>query len=149
MHTRQSFFQKTRHTGKGSCGAAPDRDGVDAPVHLLEDFARGGFIVIVSVGGIVELCGQKCARIGSLKIFGALDSALHALGLRSSRDLGAEGAHDDYFFLRKFFGHKEPDLIAAIYADQSEANAGISGGSFNDGASRLEFSISFGAGDYA
>ena len=63
-HRRSNMlFQKARHPRKRSRRPTADRDRVHTPFHLLENFAGGSFIVVVGIGGIVELGGQKCGGI--------------------------------------------------------------------------------------
>src|SRR5208283_1952916 len=109
--------------GKSSGGSAAYRDGIDAPFHLFKDFAGGGFVVVIGVGGVIKLGGHEGCGIGCEQVPGALDRALHALGLRSACDLGAEGAHDDDLFLGKFLGDKQAYSVAAAHANESEAYA--------------------------
>ena len=73
--------------------------------------------MVVGVGGILELGGHEGGGICGLKVAGAFDCALHALGFRSASDLGAEGPHDQYFFFRKFFRDEHADFVSAIDAD--------------------------------
>src|SRR5713226_6183109 len=79
VHSWQALFQEASDTGKGSRGTAADCDGVNASLHLLKDFARGSFIVVVGVSGVVELRGQERPGVGSQQVLGTLDGALHAL----------------------------------------------------------------------
>ena len=64
-------------------------------------------------------------------------------------DLGAEAAHEDAFFFGEAFGDEEHDLVAAVDADQGEADAGVAGGGFKDGGARAEQAAGFGVEDHA
>ena len=149
VHTRDALLEKTGNAAKGSRRAAADRDGIDAPLHLLKDLARGSFVVVVRVGRVVELRGHESGGIGCQQIPRALDRALHPLALRCADHLGAKGAHDDGLFLRKFFRDEQAHLVAARHADQSEADTGVSSRGFNDGTAGLELAFALGALDQA
>ena len=45
------------------------------------------------------------------------------------------------FFLRHFVGNNEQDTITFRARDQRETKTGVAGGSFDDGAARLQFSF--------
>jgi hypothetical protein len=74
---------------------------------------------------------------------------VHALGLRGASHLGAEGSHDDDFLFGKFLRDEQANLVAATHADQGEADAGVSGGGLDDGASALQLAFALGAFDQA
>ena len=105
--------------------------------------------MVVGVGGVVELRGQEGRGVACQQVLRAPDGALHALGFRSASHLGAEGSHDDGLFLRKFFRDKKPHLVPASHADQRQADAGVSGGSFDHGAPRFQLAFALGALDQA
>src|SRR5208283_895865 len=149
VHLRDPLFQETGNSSKSSGRAAADRDGIDAPLHLFKDFARRSFVVVVGIGGIVELRSQEGRRVGCQQVLGALNGALHTLGLRSAGNLGAEGAHDDDLFLRKLFRHKQPHLIASAHTDQSQADAGVSGSGLDHGTAAPKLAFALGARDQA
>ena len=83
------------------------------------------------------------------QVFCAMDCALHAFGIGGAGHLGAEGPHDDDFFLGKLLRHEQAHFVSAIHADQGEADAGVSGGGFDDGASGPQLAFLLGAGDQA
>ena len=87
--------------------------------------------------------------VGSLcdQLFSLADSALHALGVRCTSHLGAEGAHDLDLFLGEVLGHEQLHLIAAIDADQRQPDAGISRGRLDDRPAGLELAFLLGAAD--
>ena len=128
-------------------GSGADDHCVDPAFHLLENFHRGGLIVVVGIGGIVELVGHEGVRITSYQILGAPDRTQHAFGVRSPSHLGAQSSHDLDFFFGETFGNEKRDLVTALDADESEADAGIAGSGFDDRATRLEASVFFGAQD--
>jgi len=106
--------------------------------------------VVVGVGGVVELRGHEGLGVGSQQIPGAGDGALHALGFRECGSPGAEGPHDDGFSSENFSGIKQPHLgKPRTHADQRQADAGVSGGGFDDGASPLQLAFTLGALDQA
>ena len=76
---------------------------------------------------------------------GAPDGSQHALRIRGARHLSTEGTHDRDFFFGETFGHEEGDFVSALDPDQGQADAGITGGGFDDCASRPELPVGFGA----
>ena len=53
------------------------------------------------------------------------------------------------FSSENFSGNEQPHFVAAAHADQSEADAGVSGGGFDDRPPRLELAFALGARDQA
>src|SRR5580704_1948274 len=141
------LLQIASYAGERSGSSAADHDGIDAPIHLLENFAGGGFVVVVGIGEVFELSGHERRGIGGDQSLGLADGALHALCVGSTSHLGAEGAHDLDLFLGEALGHEQLHFIAAIDADEREADAGVSGGRFDDSAARRELAVLLGAAD--
>src|SRR5207245_2771725 len=106
-----------------------------------------GFVMVVGVGGILELSRHEGGGISGDKLVGASDGALHALGIGCAEHLCAEGPHDRDLFFRKAPGDKELHFVSAIHADQRESDAGVAGGGLDDGSTGREFPILFGAAD--
>src|SRR2546425_5034919 len=99
------------------------------------------------IRGIFELTGHE--RVGSARdeLVGPLNGSLHALGVGSARHLGAEGSHDHDFFFRKTLWNEQHHFIAAVHADQRQADAGISSSRLDDCAAGLEKTVLLGAPD--
>jgi len=105
--------------------------------------------VIVGVGQVFELSGHEGVGIFGDEIFGAIDGALHAVGVGGADDFGTERLHDDDFLLREIFGDEKTDFVSLVDADEGETYAGVACGGFDDGATGLEFSFLFGTFDDA
>src|SRR4029077_7552214 len=84
QHLGQVPLQEAGSSGEGTCRPGTDDQRVDAPFHLFENFLSGGFVVIVRIGGIIELGRHE--RTGSMghEIVGAADGALHTLSVRGA-----------------------------------------------------------------
>ena len=132
QHMRQLLFHKTCDSGESSRGARAEDDRINAAFHLFKDFFGGGFVVILRISGIIKLPGHESTGSFCSQRFGLANRARHSFFVRSASDFGAKRAHDRHLFLRKPLGDKQRDPIAAIYADQRQANAGVPCGGFND-----------------
>ena len=108
---------------------------------------RRGLVVIVGIGKVLELSGHKRGGIAGHQFLRPADGSLHALGVGSADHLGAQGPHDDHFFLRKILRHKQPHFVAAIHANQRQANAGVPRGCLDNGATGDQLPLPLGAPD--
>src|SRR5581483_7082802 len=124
--------------------SSTDDHGIDVSIHLLEDFDGGGLVVVVGVGGIFELRGHKSVRVTRSQLARAIDGSLHALVIRGSRDLGAEGSHDHNLFLRKSLWYEKRDFVTAIDPDQRQTDAGVAGSCFDNCAAGAKLALFLG-----
>src|SRR5437879_10878401 len=99
------------------------------------------------IRGIFELTGHERVGIARDELVGPLNGSLHALGVGSSRHLGAEGSHDHDFFFRKTLWNKQHNLIAAIHTDQRQSDSCISSSRLDDCAAGLEQAVFLGTTD--
>ena len=132
---RPALLHVAGNAGECARRSRTNYDGINDPFHLLVDFAGGGFVVIFRISWILKLrCHESVGVLGG-EFVGLLDRSLHALRIWGADDLGAEGPHDYGFFLREALRNEECHLVAAVHADQGEADPGIAGGRFNNGSS--------------
>ena len=99
---------------------------------IVDDFAGGGAGVNVGIGFILELPRQEpAARLGELEGLG--DHAHAALRRRRQHHLGAEETHQLAPFDAEGLGHGDDQRIALLRAHHRQPDAGIAGGSLDDG----------------
>ena len=146
---RVALLEEAGDAGEGAAGADAADEGVDAAVELLPDFGGGGVVVELRVGLVGELAGHEAVGNGGGGLVGAADGSGHAFGFGCAGDLGAEAAHENAFFLGKAFGDEELDFVAAVDADERQADAGVAGGGLKNGAARMEQAAGFGVEDHS
>ena len=100
------------------------------------------------VGGVAELAEDHAARRRGGELVGRFLRQAHPARSRRADDVRAEGAHERDLFAGKFFGDDEDDAVAAAEGGEGDADAGVAGGAFEDGAARPERAAAFGVRDH-
>ena len=144
---RARRFQHFAGAGDGAAGAVTADEVVQAFAgEVTQDFGGGGFAVVLRVGGVGELVGEEPAVFVG-QFFGDSDHAHPAFGGRREDDFAAEAADEFAPLDGEGFGHDGNEGIAFGGAHHRERDAGVAGGGFDDGLSRLEQAAFFGVVD--
>ena len=141
---RLLLLEVLRGPGDGAAGPDTGHDHVDVAFRVVPDLRTRGLVVRVRVGRVHELAGDDGAGRGLAELVGLLDGALHALGAGREHDFGAVGGGELATLDRHGLGHHENHPVAALRGEHGKADAGVSAGGLDDGASGLERSVLLG-----
>ena len=120
--------------------ADADDDGVEAPVHLLEDFGAGRRAVgfrVVGIAELVDVVVAALAREARAEVLVVLRMALLDVGARE-HDLRAHGAQVEDLLLAHLVRQHQHDAVALLERDEREAEPGVAGGRLDDRAARFQ-----------
>ncbi|MNL13262.1 hypothetical protein D3C87_1341650 [compost metagenome] len=144
-------FEETGQPGQRAGRADADNNGVHIMLGLRPDLRRGAAFVGQRVGRIVELVGEE--GVGNF-CGQAPGDVLVIIGVTLA-DIGTGDVHFSAhslevqdFFRGHFVRHHQHHPIALGAADQRQAQAGVAGGGFDDGAAGLEATIALGLVDH-
>ena len=131
-------------------GAHAEHDRVEVMTHLLPDLGRGGLLVGGGVVGVEELVDVvPPVRLGERggEVLVVLGMAAGHVGARQHH-LGTHRATVVDLLRAHLVGDDEHQLVALLRRDQCQAEAGVTGGRFDDGGARLEVAAALGAFDH-
>ncbi|MNX32043.1 hypothetical protein D3C86_622440 [compost metagenome] len=144
-------FEETGQPGQRAGRADADDNRVHIMLGLRPDLRRGAAFVGQRVGRVVELIGEKsignvlCQPSGNVLVVLGVTFADIGTG---DVHFGAHGLEVQDFFRGHFVRHHQHHPIALGAADQRQAQAGVAGGGFDDGAAGLEATIALGLVDH-
>ncbi len=96
------------------------------------------------VGRIFELSGLEGILVLSGHFFRSFNRAWHAFTGRCQDNFRAVGAHQQDAFAADAFRHKDDAVITARRAGESQSDAGITAGSFDDFVTRFQLAFLLG-----
>jgi len=133
------LLEALTNTGDGSTGTNTSDEDVNLAVRVGPDFFSGGCAVNCGVGSVLELASQDCAGGVCDDLLGARNSTAHTLGTGGENDLSAVGTNQNATLNRHGLGHGQDDLVATSRTNECQGDTGVTRGTFNDGATGLEF----------
>lgn len=149
FYVRLLLLQVAGDAGQGAASAGSAGESVDAAMRVVPDFWAGCCVVCLAVGEIVELLGPD--GVGQFLCEAAGDFlVIVVVGVGDGFDgahFGAKGAQDGEFFLGLGFGDDDHAFVAACGAQVGQADAGVAGGAFDDGAAGFQAAGALGVED--
>src|SRR5262245_46910604 len=147
-HIAVAFLERIRHAAKGSAGTGGADKTADPAIRLVPDLGAGGLVMAATVGDVVELVGPDGAG-GKLGIepLGKAGGIFHIvvgvpIGHRRHLDqLSAEKAQRILLLLALGLRDDDHRLEAHGVGHHGEANAGVAGGAFDNGAAGTQRSL--------
>ncbi|MNE19784.1 hypothetical protein D3C80_1128790 [compost metagenome] len=130
------------------CAAGTDanHDGIDLMLHLLPQFRRGGAGMGRRVGRVVKLIDIKRTGdfvgqpFGIILIVSRVPLAHVGAG---QHHFYSQGAQMENLLAAHLVRHHQQQLIPLQGRHQRQAQAGVAGGGFNDGAAGLQAAVAF------
>ncbi|MNY06229.1 hypothetical protein D3C86_1389790 [compost metagenome] len=151
FQVRLHAFEEAGQPGEGTGRTDADDDGVHIMLGLRPDLRRGAAFVGQRVGRVVELVGEE--RIGNFRrqprgnVLVVLGMALADVGAGDVH-LGAHGLEVQDLLGGHLVRHHQHHPVTLGAADQGQAEAGVAGGGFDDGAAGAQAAIAFGGVDH-
>src|SRR5580704_14772456 len=147
-HGVAARFERDGDAGERAAGADGADKAVDLAVGLLPDFRAGGFDMALAIGDVVELIGPDRAVLfgpGQLRGEAARDfDVIVGIGIGHGRHFDQLGAaQPQRVLLLLALGLRDHDHAAKAHgvADQSQPDAGIAGGAFDNDAARPQLAL--------
>ena len=123
--------------GADALEGAARTDAGDKAVYIALDlpveFGAGLLEVDSRVVGVFELLADEEVRVFVLHLAGAFDGAVDGFVGWGENESGAESGDEFFAFEGHIFGHDDGDGEAAESANEGKADAGVSGGRFEEG----------------
>ena len=131
---------------QGATRAHADHHGIHPLFELLPDFRAGAALMRPGIGWVVELIDVEGIRHlfgdAARQILVVLGVALAHIGAGQT-DFGAQGLEVENFLATHLVRHHQQHAIALLSSYQGQAQAGIAGSGFDDGATRLQLATAF------
>ena len=132
LDARLAFFEHLAHAGAGATGADRGNENVDLAVRVVPDFLGCCLRMDVRICRILELLRHPAIRgfLEDLLRFG--DCTLHALRSRREDKLGSEHGEEGAPLHAHSLGHGEDEFVSCGRRDESERDARVAAGRFDD-----------------
>ena len=151
LDLRRHLLEEMGQAAEGAARADADHHRIHALLHLPPDFRAGAALVGPGIGRVVELVDVEGAR----RLFGdAARQVLVIVGVAladigaGQAHLGAERLEVEDLLATHLVRHHQQHVVALLRGHQGQAQAGVAGGGFDDGAAGLQLAAGFGGLDH-